>query len=537
MSDKKIYIFNSTKTDIVRLTELFREEGHALEVHSKIPSSGESFPHDSALIYLFDYECIAQSGREDVIRFFQQITQRNIVVYNVPENANRRMAFYDLGARRVFDRSSALEEIFYGTKWLIDEVSKGKEEDALFSRGQLEDIPLATLIGSLGQEKRTGVLKLITQKSSGKIYFNQGNIDDAWVNGHSGEEAVLHMLYWNKGNFYFSATDSLRAKEQIALSNIALVLLAEQRRESFAENLKKIGPYNSTFRAVHVGDIRALHPDIDEAFLQIIQKPHLLEEALENPVYTCYETAEKLVMLKEEGLLEVNQPHKKSVFEAPLDAIPSVPAALDEIILNQYEIQQLKINLKIEGENTGKIVVLGSRLSGKSEFIQRLTRAKTQLSEAKDLEVARVTLSTDLDLLLFGMTVDQMVLETTEKLSEGLVGYVLLVSFLEQDTYEYTNYIINHLLSIYPVSCVVAVTDLPSPDMLDNVRKKFQTQYTINWVPCKASDMRSIHDVLLSMEPVTLPEKKDVKEKDEEEQEKIVKDDRKEENSEEIIRE
>ena len=535
MSDKKIYIFNSTKTDIVRLTDLFREEGHELEVRSKIPSSGESFPHDSALVYLFDYESIAQSGRDDIIRFFQQITQHNIVVYNVPENANRRMAFYDLGARRVFDRSFELDEIFYGTRWLIESLSKGKEEDALFSRGRLEDIPLATLIGSLGQEKRTGILKLITPKSSGKIYFNQGHIDDAWVNGHGGEEAVLHMLYWNKGNFYFSAADSVRVKKQIALSNIALVLLAEQRRDSFAENLKKIGPYNSTLRAVHVGDIRALHPDIDEAFIRIIQKPRMLEEALENPVYTCYKTAEKLVVLKEENLLEVNSPHKKSVFEAPLDAIPSVPAALDEIILNRYEIQQLKINLKIEGENTGKIVVLGSRLSGKSEFIQRLTRAKTQLSKAKDLEVARVTLSTDLDLLLFGMTVDQMVMETTEKLSEGLVGYIFFVSFLEQDTYEYTNYIINHLLSIYPVSCVIGVTDLPSPDLLDSVRKKFQTQYIINWVPCKAGDMRSIHDVLLAMEPVTLPKKED--EKEGEEQEENVSDDGKEENSEEIIQE
>ena len=536
MSDKKIYIFNSTKTDIVRLTELFREEGQTLEVHSKIPSSGESFPHDSALVYLFDYETIAQSSRDDVIRFFQQISQHNIVVYNVPENADRRMAFYDLGARRVFDRLSALEEIFYGTRWLIEEVLKAKEEDTLFSRGQLEDIPLATLISSLGQEKRTGVLKLITPLSSGKIYFYQGNIDEAWVNGHSGEEAVLHMLYWNKGNFYFSATEAMRPKEHIALSSIALVLLAEQRRALFAENLKKIGPYNSILRAVHIGDIRALHPDIDETFLEIIQKPHLLEEVLENPVYTCYGAAEKLVLLKDEGLLEVNQPHK-SVFEAPLDAIPSVPAALDEIILNRYDIQQLKINLKIEGENTGKIVVLGSRLSGKSEFIQRLTRAKTQLSEAKDLEVARVTLSTDLDLLLFGMTVDQMVMETTEKLSEGLVGYIFLVSFLEQDTYEYTNYIINHLLSLYPVSCVVAVTDLPSSDMLESVRKKFQTRYSINWVPCKTGDMRSIHDVLLAMEPVALSEIKEEEEKEEEEKEKIVRDDRKEENSEEIIRE
>ena len=41
----------------------------------------------------------------------------------------------------------------------------------------------------------------------------------------------------------------------------------------------------------------------------------MLEEALENPVYTCYETAEKLVVLKEEGLLEVNQPHKKKRME------------------------------------------------------------------------------------------------------------------------------------------------------------------------------------------------------------------------------
>ena len=391
---------------------------------------------------------------------------------------------------------------------MLKSVSTEDEKDALYSRGRLEDIPLAKLISSLGKEKRTGVLKLVTSTSSGKIYFYTGNIDDAWVNGHTGEEAVLHMLYWNKGDFFFIASETAKPKNNIALSNIGLVLLAEKRRKSFLENLKKIGTLNSTLRVIHLGDVRALHPEIEESFLQLIKKPLLLEEALDNPVYTCYETAENLVVLKEEKLLQVNQPHR-SVFEAVPEAIPSAQAALNELILNQFEIQQLKVNLHIEGENTGKIVVLGSRLSGKSDFIQHLTGAKNQAPEAKDLEVARVTLSTDLDLLLFGMTVDQMVMETTEKLSEGLVGYIFLISYLEQDTYEYVNYVINHLLSMYPVSCVAAVTEMPSPDLIDSVRSKFNTQFIFNWVPCNPADIRSIHDVLLAMEPVTLPAKKE----------------------------
>ena len=68
------------------------------------------------------------------------------------------------------------------------------------------------------------------------------------------------------------------------------------------------------------------------------------------------------------------------------------------------------------------------------------------------------------------------------------------------------NYMINHLLGLYPVANVIAVTGLIKAVDIDSVQSEFVTSLPLNWQACDPDNVGSIRDVLLSLKPIPGPE-------------------------------
>ena len=230
------------------------------------------------------------------------------------------MAFYELGATRVFDKSYALENILHSVLWLADVLSTSDESKRLFSKGQLEDISLITLINTLGSENRSGILKIVTENNSGKIYFSEGDIISAEVGFHKGEDAIIHMLFWKKGDFSFSSSQNDAPERTIEISNIGIQIVSKLYQNRYRINLEKLGKSASTVRVQNIGDLAAAFEDIDPKFLDYISRPKTIEEALENSYYSRFDTLDILVKLKENKFLVIKD---------------SAPALVEKMMLNQ----------------------------------------------------------------------------------------------------------------------------------------------------------------------------------------------------------
>ncbi len=516
MSKEIVYILDADESRTDFFKNSLKEDGYDTNILSDIASSIDQLADETFLIILIDYRSIVTADRNKVISFFKILNNRNVIVYNVPEDANRRLAFYELGARWVYDSSYSLEEVYYSLRWLLSILSSEFEGHRLFSKGNLEDMPLPVLISTLGRENRSGILKIVTENNSGKIYFYNGDIDDARVGIHSGESAVFHMLFWKKGAYTFASTQQENPVNNIRLSNIGLLLLAENFREKYIAYLKELGSVYSVIRVKNVGDLLISNKDIDKKFIEHLENPHEVKEILENLFYTCYETVEKLLQLKRDGFLIFKEPDKavsdESVFD---DNIGN--SGLDEIILNKNEIIQLKENLNIEDKRTGKLIILGSRSAGKTEFIRQLTKSKSAVQNEKDIDLAHIQLGAELDLLLFGVVMDQMVIGTVENISEGLVGYIFLIDGKESEEFKYINYIINHLINKYPVSIVIAVTNISTDEEKQSVCSKFKLPGKINWVIYQPNDLQSVRKALLALKPLDEIQEEKLEEKEAEE--------------------
>lgn len=516
MADKEVILLEKDAEKV----EFYQSYLAVYSVKTRKYSSLADFSAEDEQDFLFlliSYQVILGSERSNVISLFQKYQDHEIVVYDVPENANRRLAFYDLGARRVYDSSYSPQEVCHSLKWLIDVLSASDQKVESYSRGRLEDIPVQSLILLLGRENRTGVLKLISEYNSGKIYFFNGNIDAAQVGTHFGKAAVLHMILWRKGHFIFSPSDHLAQETHISLSNFGFVIMAQSIQREMEDNLRQIGPPESVLRVRYAGDLLQSGLDIDERFISHIKNPRILANVLENPVYTSFETAQKLILLKNKGYLSVNEASQRSLSSA-------IPRAEEEAATQlplpgtQIEIDLIKESLHLpEEQKSMKLLLLYNPQQAESSFVRTFIPEMIREAHTQIKGITQLSLSAEFNVYLLAMETDQKSLDFILGMEKGdFHGYIFLLDAAAEYSFEYSNYLINQLLTNRPAPAVVAVGGLAGAQLLSGVKSRFFTPEGLNWVVCPAEREEALHLLLAAV--------RDVRQEDTKEPEKATDD-------------
>jgi hypothetical protein len=164
---------------------------------------------------------------------------------------------------------------------------------------------------------------------------------------------------------------------------------------------------------------------------------------------------------------------------------------------------------------TLKIVVTGPFSSGKTEFIQAISeidvvsterkisrtseRIKDQTTVAMDF--GRITVDEELILYLFGTPGQKRFNFMWEILSEGMLGFVVLVDSTRPETFREARRILDTFRSYSPVPYIVAANkqDLEDAWPADDMRIVLRVDSEIKVVPCVAQDKETVKDVLLEL--------------------------------------
>ena len=164
---------------------------------------------------------------------------------------------------------------------------------------------------------------------------------------------------------------------------------------------------------------------------------------------------------------------------------------------------------------TVKIVVTGPFSSGKTEFIQAISeidvvstdrkitrqseRIKDQTTVAMDF--GRITIDEELILYLFGTPGQRRFDFMWEILSEGMLGFVVMVDSTRPETFREAQRILDTFRSYSPVPYLVAANkqDLVDAWPPDDLRIVLRVDSDIKVVPCVAKDKESVKEVLLEL--------------------------------------
>jgi len=164
---------------------------------------------------------------------------------------------------------------------------------------------------------------------------------------------------------------------------------------------------------------------------------------------------------------------------------------------------------------TVKIVVTGPFSAGKTEFIRSVSEIDVVSTERKissdaerikerttvAMDFGRITVDDDLVLYLFGTPGQKRFDFMWEILSEGMLGFVVMVDSTRPETFREARTILETFRAYAPTPYVVAANKQDCADAweLDDMRLALRLDSEIKFLPCIASQKDLVKKVLLEL--------------------------------------
>jgi uncharacterized protein len=164
---------------------------------------------------------------------------------------------------------------------------------------------------------------------------------------------------------------------------------------------------------------------------------------------------------------------------------------------------------------TVKMVVTGPFNSGKTAFIRSISEIEVVSTERKisleaekvketttvAMDFGRITVDDDLVLYLFGTPGQKRFDFMWEILSEGMLGFVVIVDSSRPETFREARYILDTFRAYAPTPYVVAANkqDVPEAWSVEDLRIALKLDPSIKCLPCTATNKELVKTVLLEL--------------------------------------
>lgn len=162
-----------------------------------------------------------------------------------------------------------------------------------------------------------------------------------------------------------------------------------------------------------------------------------------------------------------------------------------------------------------KIVVTGPFSAGKTTFIKTISEIAVVSTERKvsdhtrtvkqettvAMDFGRITISKDIVLYLFGTPGQERFDFMWQILSEGMLGYILMLDGSKPETFTEGKRILEYFASLSDCPCVIGATRLPGDenDGIASIRKDLDLDSEFQVIPCDALEKEDVKKVLLAL--------------------------------------
>ncbi len=164
---------------------------------------------------------------------------------------------------------------------------------------------------------------------------------------------------------------------------------------------------------------------------------------------------------------------------------------------------------------TVKIVVTGPFNSGKTELIRSVSEIDVVSTEKKvsseremvkesttvAMDFGRITVDDDLVLFLFGTPGQKRFDFMWEILSEGMLGFIVMIDSTRPETFKEARSILETFRAYAPTPYLVAANkqDLPDAWEVGDIRLALRLDPAIKILPCTAKKKNSVKTILLEL--------------------------------------
>jgi CheY-like chemotaxis protein len=176
-----------------------------------------------------------------------------------------RFKLYEAGAFDVISLPVLKDELSMLVKKYSSSFHDDRNVMSAGMQGRIEDFSVIDLIQTLEEGKKSAILKMKRNGSSGQILFQDGQIYASEYGKFSSIDSILNLVGWIRGDFLIEFTEQEFEKE-IELDNQQILLDAIQRIDARSGFLKQLPP---------IDDILLISPDTDMHKIDVDQSKFL----------------------------------------------------------------------------------------------------------------------------------------------------------------------------------------------------------------------------------------------------------------------
>ncbi len=507
MPEMTVLIFDRNPHQKEYFTGSFQEENIPVLDAGSLESFLELIDVNQPQFALLDYASLVSEDRNAIVQLFKALKRHLTVVFNVPRDATKRIVFYELGALRVYDEGTSLEEVYRSIKWWMQVYNQGGKESAADIQGELQSVDFLKMLWGITGNGKSGILKVMAPRNIGQIFFKDGQIIHALVLNHTGLDAFLHISLWKEGTFVFKEAPTDQIEPTIYLSLPGLMIYSQNLKLEIEPILREFKSETSVLQAINLGDLPLYDLSIDPEFLEFLSIPRELVEVLENPFYPNHETLRLLGKLKHFGMLRINKPLETMIEQNEIfaEGVNVDQQAISEIAGDLQKIDALAGVLQLEEGQKAKIVVVAEEQEILKHYLNTLAGTPEKVYLENNMYFVRLLLAEKLEMILIGLRANHQLLRMLSMLTESVNGFVFLIDARRTEQTEYLSYLINQVLAQYPLPSAAAVSYLDKGQTIESIRQRYVISAKFPWLAYSAKSQAEMLEVILNLRPVEVP--------------------------------
>jgi signal recognition particle receptor subunit beta len=448
----------------------------------------------------FDVICTSADNllKQNDLRQLLRSRQYPILVYTTLNESAQRIQLYDLGVWFTWNINSGVDPFYQQMQLLIQQrknVEQIRQKADLM--GNIKNISFADMMTNLSHNRQTA--ELVFYSRFGKIVtvFDNGHLKYARQGGLTGNAAILNLFLWPSGSFFLYKTDPEGYASNVTASVVALIFEGQRRQNIFwSEWVKKL-QFNSPIMLKETQFKQV--PKKVKRLSHFFNGNHTLIEVLlgqELDAWSALHDVEKLIhngqlgyLIEQEGeVINNDLPDYKKFFG----------------IKETERLEALLFGNK-PGLKEGKFVIAGTKNSGVTSVIRKLSgKQATPLKKVQNLIFTRIALEKK-SVALFGITLEVHFTEILKKLSDNLLGLILLIDARNKPELEYTSYLMHSLFHQFPkIQFAIGLTHsekakaLPYHVVLDDLKLPSFSKLKV----CNLDDDNSIKELVFSLKEI-----------------------------------
>ncbi len=438
---QKIFIVDNTVEVAERLQAALEGLVEEVQIISKFDELGEAIANESPGMLCVNSALLDKGRLPAAIR--QQIP---VLVYAFELDTQVESQLYELGVRRVIvEKIDLAEQVAAFVKmYQFQRQTLAKRRLESQTHGNLQTLPLAELLQNAMFEKKNLIIKIYTDEWNVKIRTFLGHVCSCTFGDKTGEEALLYALMLNAGSLTIKGYQKPRETAQMSASVPALLSEFQFIQHKIQHLLVSLGcgAGNQLIKTIKSDRIFEL-PKTQLKVLDLVEEHGTIGDVLLRSPGNLHGTIQLLKYFAENNFIEPAVTNGKTAAPGP-----ATRAAQRQRIAET-------------GISSGTIAVLGNR--GRTDLINTIAgHDATAIRSVKSLEFTRLTLPNNARITVLGISTKASFLSILDKVSENMIGCVILLDLQDQTQIEFSSYLFNRIMQMYKTPFLVALTNINS---------------------------------------------------------------------------